>query len=89
MVVLQFIISTVLITGTLIIYQQISFLQKSKLGFNKEQVMLIEGIGSYPSRQRYESFKNTLPQIPRVKRLQALMELLAALPGQIISVSGY
>ena len=91
LVVLQFIISIVLITGTIIIYQQINFLQKSKLGLNKDQVMLIEGIGSYPSRQRYESFKNTILQVPGVVKVAGAEGVIGGspgvLPGHLISAS--
>jgi len=41
LVVIQFTISIVLIIGTLVIYKQLMFLQQERLGFNKEQVILL------------------------------------------------
>lgn len=43
LVVFQFVISALLIVGTLIIYSQLDFMQSKKLGLDKEQVVLIRG----------------------------------------------
>jgi len=42
LVVFQFVISIVLIVGTLVIIKQLSFIQNSNLGFNKDQVIIIK-----------------------------------------------
>ena len=49
-----------LIVGTLVIYQQLNFIQNKKLGFNKDQVIVIEDIQALGSN--IEAFKNTLLQ---------------------------
>lgn len=41
LVVFQFAISAALIIGTIVIYNQMQFIQSKKLGFNKDQVLLI------------------------------------------------
>lgn len=41
LVVFQFVISIILITGTVIIYHQSDYIKNKKLGFNKEQVVVI------------------------------------------------
>jgi putative ABC transport system permease protein len=42
LVILQFAISTALILGTFVVFQQLNFMQRKKLGFNKEQVLIIQ-----------------------------------------------
>lgn len=41
LVVFQFLISIVLVIGSITIYQQLKFMQNKKLGFNKDQVLII------------------------------------------------
>ncbi|MGZ3908452.1 MAG: ABC transporter permease [Flavisolibacter sp.] len=43
LVVFQFATSIILIVGTLIVYKQLHFIQSKNLGFNKEQVLIING----------------------------------------------
>jgi len=45
-VVFQFTTSIILIIGTIIVYQQLNYIQTKKLGFNKDQVLVINGTGS-------------------------------------------
>jgi len=68
LVVLQFVISVVLIVGSLIINQQLNFMQSAKLGFNKEQVVVINNLQRSPNS---EAFKNALIQMPGVKKVAA------------------
>ncbi len=44
LVVFQFAISVFLIVSTLIVYQQLNFIQSKDLGFNKSQVLIIEDV---------------------------------------------
>lgn len=46
LVVIQFSISIVLIIGTLVVHKQITFMQESQLGFDKEQVIVLNGTGA-------------------------------------------
>ncbi|HUS03266.1 MAG TPA: ABC transporter permease [Chitinophagaceae bacterium] len=66
LVVLQFIISVVLIIGSLIINRQLNYMQSAKLGFNKEQVVVINNLERSPNS---EAFKNDLIKIPGVKKI--------------------
>jgi putative ABC transport system permease protein len=61
----QFAISIGLILATIIVYQQISHIQNKKIGFDKEQVLLIQD--SYILREQLNSFKQSLKDIPEVK----------------------
>jgi putative ABC transport system permease protein len=56
LVVFQFATSIVLIIGTIIVYRQLSYIQNKRLGFNKEQVLIINGTGALGNNVR--SFKN-------------------------------
>ncbi len=66
LVVLQFVISVVLIVGSLVINRQLNFMQSAKLGFNKEQVIVINNLQRSPNS---EAFKNDLIKIPGVKKV--------------------
>jgi putative ABC transport system permease protein len=68
LVVVQFTISIVLIIGTLIINKQVDYIQSAKLGFDKEQVVMIPDIG-YSNRSEIQALKNNLLQIPGVKKV--------------------
>ncbi|MEO8150787.1 MAG: ABC transporter permease [Bacteroidia bacterium] len=68
LVIVQFTISIVLIVGTLIINRQVEYIQSAKLGFEKEQVMMIPDVG-YLSRSQIQSLKNELLQLPGVKKV--------------------
>ena len=70
LVVAQFTISIALIIGTLVVAQQISFIQNAKLGLNKDHVIMVNDFG-YLSRSERHSLKNSLQQIPGVKKVAA------------------
>ncbi|NCU04945.1 MAG: FtsX-like permease family protein [Chitinophagaceae bacterium] len=42
LVVFQFFTTILLITGTIVIYRQLNYIQTTKIGFNKEQVLIID-----------------------------------------------
>ena len=65
LVVFQFTISAALITGTLIIIQQIHFIQNRKLGLNKDQVMIISNAGRL-SRTSREALRAELAATPGI-----------------------
>jgi putative ABC transport system permease protein len=68
LVVIQFTISIVLISGACIIYQQVKYIQSAKLGLNKDQVMIIKNYGEWSRATSAENaFQSTLLQIPGVK----------------------
>ena len=46
LVVFQFFTSIVLIIGTIVVFRQLSFIQNKKIGFDKEQVLVINGLGN-------------------------------------------
>ncbi|WP_336517723.1 ABC transporter permease [Pollutibacter soli] len=65
LVVSQFSISIILIITTLVVAQQLKFLQKTKLGYDKDQVVTLV----YPNSMgtTYDAFRNDLLQNPAIK----------------------
>jgi putative ABC transport system permease protein len=63
LVVFQFFISITLMVGTAVMYQQLSYIQSKKLGYDKEQVLILptEGLG-----QKAQVLRQQLLQDPRV-----------------------
>ncbi len=64
LVVFQFATSIILIIGTIIIYQQLEYIQNKNLGFNKEQVIIIDQ--AYVLGPQTETFKNEIIEMPGV-----------------------
>jgi putative ABC transport system permease protein len=62
LVVFQFTISIVLITGTIIVYRQLSYMRSQSLGFNKEQTVVI----NTNFDKNKDVFKQSLSSIPGV-----------------------
>ncbi|WP_428657556.1 ABC transporter permease [Runella sp.] len=65
LVVFQFALSVLLIIGTLLIHQQLHYIQTKKLGFNKEQVVIVKTAQSTASDVM--TFKNEVLRSPSVK----------------------
>ncbi len=65
LVVTQFAISIILIITTIIVFQQLRFVQKASLGYDKEHLLTLP----YNSQMndQYESFRNTLLRNPNIK----------------------
>jgi putative ABC transport system permease protein len=64
LVVFQFATSIFLIVGTIVVYQQLNYIQTKKLGFNKEQVLIINGTGGMGNNT--EAFKNEVSKLSGV-----------------------
>ena len=65
LVIFQFFITTFLIISTLVIYQQLSYMQNKKLGYDKEQVLIIND--AYALDKNVQPFKEKLLSNPVVK----------------------
>lgn len=64
MVVFQFTTSIILIIGTSVIYRQMNFILNAKLGFNKEQVLMIQGANTLGKKR--DAFKTELIKLSGV-----------------------
>lgn len=61
LVVFQFATSIILIVGTIVIYRQLNFIQTKNLGFNKEQILVIDD--AYALKDKIAAFKNEVLQM--------------------------
>ena len=64
MVVVQFGLALAMIVSTLIVIQQLSFMQKKDLGFNKEQMMLVDMNGE--ANEKFETLRTELKRSPLI-----------------------
>jgi putative ABC transport system permease protein len=64
LVVFQFTASTILIIGTFIVCNQLRFIQNKKLGFDKEQVVILND--TYLLGRQVETFKNSVLAYPEI-----------------------
>lgn len=83
LVVFQFAVSILLITGTLVMYRQIFFMLNKDVGFNKEQMLVINRAGALESR--VEAFKDAVKEIPGVINIASS----TAVPGRNNNNNGY
>src|SRR6185437_65749 len=65
LVVFQFTTSVMLIIATLVVYRQMQYIMDRDPGYNKDQVMLIQGTGTLDKQQF--TFKDELLKLPGVK----------------------
>jgi putative ABC transport system permease protein len=67
LVVFQFTVSIILISGTFIIYRQVDYILNKNVGFDKEQVLLLQGANTLGNQ--VTTFKNELLRLPKVKNV--------------------
>jgi len=65
LVILQFGISVFIIVGTIVVFQQLSYMLNKDLGFNKDQIMVVQRFGEI-GRNHIEAFKQEIAKIPGV-----------------------
>lgn len=66
LVVFQFSISIILMIGTAVVFDQLSFIQNKKLGFNKDQVLMVED--AWILDKKIETFKNEVKRNVNVQQ---------------------
>lgn len=79
LIIVQFATSVVLIAGTIIVYQQVSYMRKQQLGVNIHQTLVLDGAGSINDslyKSSFEPFKNELLKIPAVKNVAASTDIM-------------
>ncbi len=75
----QFVISIILLIGTLVIFRQMDFIRTKSLGFDKENVVVVPA-DSRQVAQNIQAFRNALTADPRVISLAAS----SSIPGDAI-----
>jgi putative ABC transport system permease protein len=67
LVIFQFTASIVLIISTIDVHNQMNFISNKKLGYNKEQVILVQGANTL--NKEVKNFKNELLKHPQIKNV--------------------
>ena len=65
LVVGQFTMSIFLIAATIIVFRQLNYIQTKKLGFNKDQMLIVNG--TFALENNKDAFKNEVSKLPGVK----------------------
>ena len=77
LVVLQFSLSILMIIGTLVAWQQMNYVQQQDLGFNEEQLVVVD-INSGKVRRGFETIRNGYAQLPDVQSVS----VTSRVPGE-------
>jgi predicted permease len=72
LVVFQFVLSIILIIGTIVVARQISYVQNADLGFDRDNLVYIPMEGDLGSK--YEVFRQQAARIPGVKLVSAIQD---------------
>ncbi len=83
LVVFQFAVSVLLISGTMVMYRQIFFMLGKDVGFDREQLLVINA--AHTLGNRVEAFKEAVRQIPGVVNIASS----TAVPGRNNNLNGY
>ncbi len=83
LVIFQFTLSIILIVGTVVVYNQLQYMQNKRLGFEKEHVLVIQRAGSLQNQQK--SFAEALRQHSGIVNVTATSNI----PGGIIGNTAY
>ncbi len=84
MVVIQFTISIILLISTLFVYSQMEYIKSKRLGFDKENVIVIP-LRSEKAREEYDILRNELLNISGIKYVSST----SSVPGNGLSGTGY
>jgi putative ABC transport system permease protein len=84
LVVFQFTLSIALIAGTIIVYSQLKFLNRHDLGFQKDQILIVNFEGDGKVQDNIESIKKSLADQPGVVSVAASR----AVPGEFLPNAG-
>ena len=82
LVVFQFTISIIMIIGTGVVFTQLNYMQNSKLGFDKEHV-IVSRLPDQEAIQGFESYKESVLQYPEITGVSNS----TSVPGEIASIS--
>ena len=66
LVAFQFSVTMIILIGVIVVNRQMSFVNKSDLGYDTENLMILRVNGSEEVRQGYEPFKQALSQNPNI-----------------------
>ena len=84
LVVFQFVLSIILITGTIIVSQQVNYIQKINLGYDRENLVYIPLEGDL--RKQYTLFKQQAENSPGIKQVTRISELPTSIGSGTVGV---
>jgi putative ABC transport system permease protein len=84
LVVFQFTLSIALIAGTIIVYSQLKYLNRHDLGFQKDQMVILNFEGDEKVQQNIETIKKAIADQPGVVSVTASR----AVPGEFLPNAG-
>ncbi|UII31060.1 ABC transporter permease [Fulvivirga ulvae] len=67
LVVVQFTISVFLIIGSIVVFQQVKFIQNKDLGFQKDQILVLDDVSA--AGKQLEPFREEIKRISQVKQV--------------------
>ena len=91
LVVTQFVITLVLVTGIIIIYTQMSFIKNKDLGYNKDELLFLRVHGNTDVINGYGAFKNDILSNPIISGAATSNSLLGSLGSggsETVDISG-
>lgn len=77
LVVLQFVVTIVLLTGIVVIYAQMSFIRHKDLGYNKDALLFLRVNGNSDVIKGYDAFKNNLENSPLISGMATSNSMIA------------
>lgn len=87
LVVFQFVISAILVVGTLIVLDQLSFMQKQNLGFDKDAILVVNSARAHsPNPNAFETMKQELKKLSAIENV-TMTNSLPGKPGWLGQVS--
>ncbi|MDN5289205.1 MAG: FtsX-like permease family protein [Mucilaginibacter sp.] len=82
LIVFQFAVSTALVIATFVVYQQLNYMQHKKLGYDKDQILVIND--TYSLRNNLDAFKKELLRSPQVVNAT----ISSSVPGTGVGIDG-
>ena len=74
LVVFQFVLSMLLIVGTIVVYRQVNYVQTTNLGYERENLIYVPVEGDLTTQSNYKTFKDQLLQQPGIASVSSMME---------------
>ncbi|MFD2935902.1 ABC transporter permease [Spirosoma flavum] len=84
LVVFQFVLSMLLIVGTIVVYRQVHYVQTKNLGYERENLIYIPVEGELTAPSTYKMFKDELLRQPGISSVSSMQEA----PTNIGSTTG-
>ena len=74
LVVFQFVLSMLLIVGTIVVYRQVNFIQTENLGYDRENLLYLPVEGELATPTKYRTFKDELLRMPGIQSVTSMQE---------------